>query len=63
LVFRVQESADLGAWNHLNLSQQLIGIPQTMGAGIEYVTVRGILPASGANALPRGFPRVMLEKP
>ena len=34
-----------------------------MGDGIEYVTVRGILPASGANALPRGFPRVMLEKP
>jgi hypothetical protein len=63
LLFRVQESADLGVWNNLNLPQQVIGTPQNMGDGTEYVSVRGTLPATGANRAPRGFLRVVAERP
>ncbi len=63
LLFRVQESADLGVWNNLNLPQQVIGTPQNMGDGTEYVRVRGTLPATGANPAPRGFLRVVAERP
>lgn len=58
LLSRVQESADLGIWNNLNLPQQIIGTPQNMGDGTEHVHVRGTIPATGPNAAPRGFLRV-----
>lgn len=63
LLFRVQESADLSVWNNLNLPQQIIGTPQNMGDGTEHVNVRGTLPATGPNAQPRGFLRVLAERP
>ena len=63
LLLRVQESADLGIWNNLNLPQQIIGTPQNMGDGTEQVNVRGTLPVSGTNPAPRGFLRVVAEKP
>lgn len=63
LLFRVQESADLGIWNDLSLPQQIIGTPQNMGDGTEHVNVRGTLPVTGANPTPRGFLRVVAEKP
>jgi hypothetical protein len=63
LLFRVQESPDLGLWNDLNLTQQMIGSPQNMGDGTEYVNVLGTIPATGANAESRGFLRVVVDKP
>jgi hypothetical protein len=63
LRFRVQESPNLGVWNDLSLPQQIIGTPQVMGDGTEWVSVRGTLPAAGANPVPRGFLRVVAEKP
>ncbi|MES2924263.1 MAG: cohesin domain-containing protein [Verrucomicrobiota bacterium] len=63
LSFRVQESADLGAWDDLSLPQQIIGTPQNMGDGTEFVNVLGTIPATGANAQPRGFLRVVAERP
>jgi hypothetical protein len=59
----VQESVDLGIWNDVSLPQYLIGPPQNMGDGTERVNVRGTLPATGANAEPRGFLRVVAERP
>jgi len=63
LLFRVQESTDLGFWNNLPLPQQILGTPQNMGDGTEYVNVLGTLPISGPNAVPKGFLRVAVEKP
>jgi hypothetical protein len=63
LRFRLQESPDLGFWNDLDLPQQTIGTPQDMGDGTEFVNVRGILSAAGVNAEPRGFLRVIVERP
>jgi hypothetical protein len=63
LRFRLQESRDLGFWNDLNLSQQTIGTPQNMGDGTELVNMRGTLSATGVNAEPRGFLRVVVERP
>jgi Cohesin domain len=63
LLFRVQESPDLGIWNDLSLPQQLVGTPQNMGDGTEFVTVRGTIPTAGANSQPRGYLRVMAERP
>ncbi len=34
-----------------------------MGDGTEFVNVRGTLSATGANAEPRGFLRVVVERP
>ena len=62
LLVSVQESANLGIWNNLNLSQQLIGTPQNMGDGTEFVNVLGTIPVTGANAQPRGFLRVVAER-
>jgi hypothetical protein len=63
LNFQVQESTDLKTWNDLGLPQQLISAPQNMGDGTEYVNVLGTIPATGANAEPHGFMRVVVEKP
>jgi hypothetical protein len=63
LSLRVQESANLAAWSNLNLPQQMIGTPQNMGDGTEFVNVRGTLPVTGVNAQPRGFLRVAAERP
>lgn len=63
LLFRVQESADLRFWNDLSVPLQIIGTPQAMGDGTEHVNVRGTLPVTGANPTPRGFLRVVAEKP
>jgi len=63
LLFRVQESTDLSVWSDLNLSQQMIGSPLNMGDGTEFVGVRGTIPESGVNAQPRGFMRVVVQKP
>ena len=63
LIYRVQESASLSLWNDLNLSQQMIGLPLNMGDGTEFIQVRGTIPMSGANAQPRGFLRVVVQKP
>jgi hypothetical protein len=63
LHFQVQESPDLKTWNDLGLPQQLIGAPQNMGDGTEFVNVLGTIPATGANAEPHGFMRVVVEKP
>lgn len=63
LLFRVQESPDLGTWSNLSLPQQLVGPPQNMGDGTEFVNVFGTIPAMGANAQPRGFLRVVAERP
>ena len=50
-------------WSDLGLPQQLIGAPQNMGDGTEFVNVLGTIPATGANAEPHGFMRVVVEKP
>ncbi len=63
LLFRVQESADLGFWNYLPLPQQVRGTPQDMGDGTEYVNVLGTLPITGLDAETRGFLRVEVERP
>jgi len=63
LHFRVQESPDLRTWNDLSLPQNSIGTPQNMGDGTEFVNVLGTLPATGTNAEPQGFLRVVVEKP
>lgn len=63
LLFRVQESPDLGIWNDLDLSQQITGTAQIMGDGTEFINVRGTIPATGVNAQPRGFLRVVVERP
>ncbi len=63
LSFQVQESPDLQTWNDLGLPQQLIDPPQNMGDGTEFVNVLGTIPATGANAVPHGFMRVVVEKP
>lgn len=63
LLFRVQESSDLEAWQDLSLPQQLTGTPQNMGDGTELVKVVGTIPATGANAQPRGFLRVVAGRP
>lgn len=63
LNFQVQESPDLQTWSDLGLPQQLIGPPQNMGDGTEFVNVLGTIPATGANAEPHGFMRVVVEKP
>jgi hypothetical protein len=63
LHFRLQESHDLGFWSDLNLSQQIIGTPQNQGDGTEFVNVRGTISATGVNAEPRGFLRVVVERP
>jgi hypothetical protein len=63
LFFRVQESLDLGVWHNLSLPQQLTGPPQDMGDGTEFVNVHGTIPAAGLNAQPRGFLRVVAERP
>jgi hypothetical protein len=63
LRFRVQESPDLGAWTDLNLESRIIGIPQNMGDGTEFVNVLGTLPITGLDAEPKGFLRVAVEKP
>ena len=63
LRFRVQESPDLGQWIDLNLAQQIIGTPQNMGDGTEFVEVLGTLPVTGPDAEPKGFLRVAVEKP
>jgi len=62
LLFRVQESSDLGFWNVLPMPQQIIGTPQNMGDGTERVNVLGTLPITGPNAEPKGFLRVAVEK-
>ena len=62
LYFQVQESPDLQTWSDLSLPQQLIGTPQNLGDGTEFVNVLGTIPATGANAEPHGFMRVMVEK-
>lgn len=63
LIVRVQESQNLGLWNDLNLPQQIVGTPQNMGDGTEFICVRGLIPAAGINAQPRGFLRVAVERP
>lgn len=62
LQFQVQESPDLQTWNHLSLPQHLIGTPQNLGDGTEFVNVLGTIPATGANVEPHGFMRVVVEK-
>ena len=62
LLFKVEESPDLSQWLDLPLPQQLIGAPQDMGDGTEYVEVLGTLPITGAEAEPNGFMRVGVEK-
>ena len=63
LLYRVQESTDLGIWETLSPPLQIIGTPQDMGDGTEHVTVRGTIPVTGPNAQPKGFLRVDVEKP
>jgi hypothetical protein len=63
LHFRLQESSNLGQWTDLNLEQRIIGTPQNMGDGTEFVEVRGTLPMNGPAAAPKGFLRVAVEKP
>ena len=63
LHFQVQESPDLQTWQDLSLPQHLIGTPQNLGDGTEFVNVLGTIPATGANAEPHGFMRVVVEKP
>ena len=62
LLFRVQESGDLGIWDDLSLSQLTIGAPLDMGDGTEFVRVRGTIPVTGVNSVPAGFLRVVVEK-
>lgn len=63
LRFRVQESANLGQWTDLNLESRIIGTPQNMGDGTEFVNVLGTLPITGPDAEPKGFLRVAIKKP
>lgn len=63
LHFRVQESTNLGQWFDLDLEQGIIGTPQDMGDGTEFVEVLGTLPITGPDAEPMGFLRVTVEKP
>lgn len=63
LSVRVQETEDLSLWSDLNLSNQIMGTPQNMGDGTEFVSVRGTIPVSGLNAEHRGFLRIMVERP
>jgi hypothetical protein len=63
LIYRVQESTNLGQWTDLNLNNRMIGTPQNMGDGTESVEVMGTLPMNGVDAAPKGFLRVNVEKP
>lgn len=63
LLFRVQESPDLGIWTNLPMPQQILGTSQNMGDGTEHVNVLGTLPITGPDAEPKGFLRVAVEKP
>ena len=63
LRFRVQESANLGQWTDLNLESRIIGTPQNMGDGTEFVNVLGTLPITGPDAESKGFMRVAVKKP
>lgn len=63
LRFRVQESANLGEWTDLDLESRIIGTPQSMGDGTEFVNVLGTLPITGPDAEPKGFLRVVVDKP
>lgn len=63
LLYRVQESPDLGSWSNLALPHRIIGTPQNMGDGTEYVEVLGTRPITGSQAVPKGFLRVAVEKP
>ncbi|HSP41789.1 MAG TPA: cohesin domain-containing protein [Luteolibacter sp.] len=62
LLYRVQESPDLGAWINLALPERILGTPQDMGDGTEYVNVLGTLPMDGPDPESRGFMRVGVEK-
>lgn len=63
LRFQVQESANLGEWTDLDLESRIIGTPQSMGDGTEFVNVLGTLPIIGPDAAPKGFLRVVVDKP
>lgn len=63
LIFRVQESANLRDWYDLELPLRQIGTPQDMGDGTEYVEVQSTLQITGPEAEPKGFMRVVVEKP
>ncbi len=63
LLFRLQESNNLGLWNDLNMTQQTIGLPLNAGDGTEFISVRGTIPAAGVNAEPSGFLRIKVERP
>lgn len=62
LLVKVQESADLVNWADLPLPQQILGAPQNMGDGTEYVEVLGTRPVTGPAAEPKGFMRVKVQK-
>ena len=62
LLFRVQESPDLGEWTNVPLPQQLLDPPEDMGDGTEYVEVLGTIPMTGPGAGPKGFMRVGVER-
>jgi hypothetical protein len=62
LLFRVQESPDLGQWHDLPLPAQLQGAPSDMGDGTEYVEILGTLPVTGPDAEAKSFLRVGVEK-
>lgn len=63
LVFRVQESDNLRDWYDLPLPLRQIGAPQDMADGTEYVEVQSTLQITGPEAEPKGFMRVLVEKP
>jgi hypothetical protein len=62
LLFKVQESPDLGEWTNVPQPQQLLETPEDMGDGTEYVEVLGMIPMTAPGAGSKGFMRVAVEK-
>ncbi len=63
MTVQLQESQDLVHWSDLNLPQLMLDTPHSMGDGTEFVRARGTIPMSGADARPRGFLRINVQRP
>lgn len=63
LSFRVQQSTNLMDWTDLVLQDRLIGSPTNMGDGTEYLEIQSTLPVDGPSAQPKGFMRVVVDRP
>jgi hypothetical protein len=63
LSYRVEESRDLLQWQSIPISQQPLGLPVDQGDGTEYVEVVSTLFMDGPQSQPKGFLRVVVDKP